>query len=869
MKSFISSYKNCRYNNAGLLFESRSGKCFLDISGHNKIKLSFTRLSGDGKIIIFVDGCDKEYIISSKNNYDIELNFEDPKIQIFRPKNSLGEIVLTNVIVQDSMSKWNEIFKKIDSKYIRMVNGNLYASEGAYILQKDNIENLVTVPDKSFIYKDDKIVFNQCQITSISLKDKKDEKINEKKDKIEIYNSTKSLSFKSYSSSGKKLKYIYSCGEHFLLLKPISSASFAVSNLEENNTYYVTIRAKKLNGNGRFHFNISAKNIVTVSDNVIDAGSNFLDFYFTVQTGSIEFPGNLFKINVGMFDDGVGEILISNISIHSDFDESNVKSQIVEPIVNNNIVNNNNIKDTNKNINSSRLIYKNLPQLLNPSNLKESFNIKKDQDRKFVIIIPSYKNEKWVEKNISSALNQNYLYYRVIFIDDCSPDKTFEVARDVVKKLNSQIKTTLIKNSARKGALCNLYNAIHSCADDEIIVTLDGDDWLAHDNVLSFLNSVYKNGDVWMTYGQYKNWPDGGKGLCKQIPKHIIDSNAYRAHEWCSSHLRTFYAWLFKSIKLEDFRYQDQEFMSMAWDMTMCFPMLEMSKNHHKFISDILYIYNLENPLNDHKVNKKLQQDTDKFVRSKEKYQPKLIKNYSGKKTKIGLLVIGTNKYVQFLNPLISSADRYFFVDDKYDVTYFIFTDGKINFATNRNVEVINIEHKPFPFASMDRFKHFSNNKNKLEKMDYLYYVDADSLFVDKLGDEILGSLVGVTHCGFYKGQGTFETNKNSKLYHPPEKTHKAIYYGGGFSGGLASRYLELSQQGVELIDEDLKNGIMPLWHDETFLNYYFINHPPEITLSPSYHYPQDNPEIKEKWKPDVFNPVILLLEKNHREIRS
>jgi len=863
MKSYITAFKNCRFTNYGLLFESKTGRCFLDLSGYSKVKLCFTRISGDGKIILCSDGLDKEYSILSKYNFELEIEFNDPKIQILRPKSSLGEIVLTNVIVQDGMSKWNEIFKKIDSKYIRVVNDNLYANDGAYIAPKDLVDNLITIPEKSFVYKEDKIVFSQCQISALSLKDKLETTKEEKY--TEIYNSNQSLSFKNYNYNSKKLKYIYSCGEHFLLLKPISNASFSVSNLEENTKYYIKIRAKKLNGNGRFHFNISPKNNLGFADCTIDAGSNFNEFNLTVETGSIEFPGNLFKINVGMLDDGIGEVLISNITIYCDSEKCNIVN-IPKNIPKNTL---NKLKENetkvilNKNINNKSIISKNLPQLLNPSKLRPSFDLKANTDRKFVIVIPSYKNEKWVEKNITSALNQNYNFYRVIFIDDCSPDNTFEVAQNVIKKLNSQIKTTLIKNQVRKGALCNLYNAIHSCADDEIIVTLDGDDWLAHDNVLSFLNTVYKSGDTWMTYGQYKNWPDGGKGLCKQIPKHIIDSNAYRAHEWCSSHLRTFYAWLFKSIKLEDFRYQDQEFMSMAWDMTMCFPMLEMSKNHHKFIPDILYIYNLENPLNDHKVNKKLQQDTDAFVRAKNKYQPKLPEQYNGKKTKIGLLIIGTNKYVQFLNPLISSADRYFFVDDKYDVTYFVFTDGKINFATNRNVEVIPIEHKSFPFASMDRFKHFSNNKEILSKMDYLYYVDADSLFVDSIDDEILGDLVGVTHCGYYKRQGTFETNKNSKLYHPLEKTKNAVYYGGGFSGGLSSKYLELSQE------EDLNNNIMPLWHDETFLNYYFINNPPQITLSPSYHYPQDNPEIYKKWSPDNFIPKILLLEKNHRDIRS
>lgn len=868
MKSYIYSHKNCRLTNEGLIFESKTGKCTLDLNDSQNVRLIFSRISGDGRVSIIMGDETQTYIISSKNNFQLDIVITAPKIELIRPKNSFGEIILNNVLIQDSMSKWNETFRKIQSKYIRAINDDLYASDGAYIHPKDLVEHIVTVPEKSYIYHDDKIIFRQCKITSLVLKS--EEKL-EQELKFEIFNSTKSLSFKKSAYNGKKLKYIYSAGQHFLLLKPVSTANFSVSSIEENKEYTVSITLKKLNGNGRMHFNISNKNIVSASDLLINATSNFETFSFVIETGSIDFPGELFKINLAMLDDGVGEVLVSDILVYS---KTPAPEIIFQKTQNNQIIAGRpqEIKQNAKqNVNklSTPLISKNLPPLLNPSINKHSFNIKPNQDRKFVIIIPSYKNEKWVEKNISSALNQNYPFFRVIFIDDCSSDSTFNVAQQVVKKLKAEIKITLIKNPVRKGALCNLYHAIHSCADDEIIVTLDGDDWLAHNNVLAHLNTVYNSGDVWMTYGQYTNWPDGGRGLCKQIPNHIIDTNAYRAHEWCSSHLRTFYAWLFKSIKLEDFRYQDQEFMSMAWDMTMCFPMLEMSNKHHRFIPEVLYVYNLENPLNDHKVNKKLQQDTDKFVRSKARYQPKIPQTTNNEKTKVGLLIIGTNKYIQYINHLISSADRYFLTDEKYEVTYFVFTDGDINFATNRNTDLIKIEHKPFPFASMDRFKHFNTNKDKLEKMDYLYYVDADSLFVDNVGEEIIGDLVGVTHCGFYKQKGTFETNINSKLYHSPEKTKDKIYYGGGFSGGTSSKYLELSRIGEDMIEQDLKNGIMPLWHDETFLNYYFINNPPDITLSPSYHYPQDNQEIIKKWKSDYFEPRIMLLEKYHEGIRA
>ena len=241
------------------------------------------------------------------------------------------------------------------------------------------------------------------------------------------------------------------------------------------------------------------------------------------------------------------------------------------------------------------------------------------KQNKFCIVIPSYKNEKWCEKNIASALSQNYSNFRIVFTDDFSPDKT---AQKVEKFVQNQAKKSLVeihKNSERLGALHNLYTMIHNCADDEIVVTLDGDDWFPHPNVLSMLNNIYQ-GNVWLTYGQYKSHPDGRIGCSRQIPQNIIQTAGYRQFRWCSSHLRTFYSWLFKRIKKEDLTGQDGKFYIMTWDLFFMFPMLEMSAERHRFVKDVLYIYNYENPINDAKVNLKLQQGLERFARAMPKY---------------------------------------------------------------------------------------------------------------------------------------------------------------------------------------------------------------------------------------------------------
>lgn len=60
----------------------------------------------------------------------------------------------------------------------------------------------------------------------------------------------------------------------------------------------------------------------------------------------------------------------------------------------------------------------------------------------------------------------------------------------------------------------------------------------------------------------------------------------------------------------------------MAWDLAFMFPMLEMSSYKSHYVKDMLYAYNLVNPLNDHKVDNTYQVKLEKEIRSKEKYKP-------------------------------------------------------------------------------------------------------------------------------------------------------------------------------------------------------------------------------------------------------
>lgn len=217
------------------------------------------------------------------------------------------------------------------------------------------------------------------------------------------------------------------------------------------------------------------------------------------------------------------------------------------------------------------------------------------KERPIVIVIPSYNNIKFYKKNLDSVRMQNYSNYHIVYIDDCSTDGTADAVLAYIHEWHLEQKISLIRNSVRRGAMYNHYSAAHICPDHFIIATLDGDDWFPEENlsVLQYLNSAYAQ-DIWMTYGQFQEYPSGKKGFCQEIPLGIKRMRAYRDYTWVTSHMRTYYAGLFKQIPIGYF-IRNGTFLQSACDLAIMFALLERSDGRVAFIDTTLYMYNTTN----------------------------------------------------------------------------------------------------------------------------------------------------------------------------------------------------------------------------------------------------------------------------------
>lgn len=131
-----------------------------------------------------------------------------------------------------------------------------------------------------------------------------------------------------------------------------------------------------------------------------------------------------------------------------------------------------------------------------------------------------------------------------------------------------------------------------------------------------------------MTYGQFIFYPSGQWGVCYEITREDLLYKRVRSLPYVSQHLRTFKAGLFKKIRREDLMVNGH-YMAMNVDMATMIPMMEMcapkhakAPQHCKFISDIMYIYNYENPISDFRVDRQLQLDLEKVIRAIPPYEP-------------------------------------------------------------------------------------------------------------------------------------------------------------------------------------------------------------------------------------------------------
>jgi len=241
----------------------------------------------------------------------------------------------------------------------------------------------------------------------------------------------------------------------------------------------------------------------------------------------------------------------------------------------------------------------------------------------FKIVVPCYNTEKWVHKTIKSIKEQTYKNFECLLVDDMSTDATVQV---IEENIADDERFSLVVNREKKYPLRNFYDnyKIIGKDDEDVYINIDGDDWLYSDDVFEKLNKIYISENCLMTYGSFVEYPTNivYSYFLTPYEQFIIDNKLFREAPWKASHLRTYKAKLFNKIRPEDFIDSSTgKFYETTADLAFMFPMLEMAGNRSRHVSDILYVYNKENPISEMYVKVQKQLRVAEEIKNKNKYE--------------------------------------------------------------------------------------------------------------------------------------------------------------------------------------------------------------------------------------------------------
>ena len=218
---------------------------------------------------------------------------------------------------------------------------------------------------------------------------------------------------------------------------------------------------------------------------------------------------------------------------------------------------------------------------------------------RFYIVMPVYNVEKYVEQSIASVLAQTYSNYRLIMVDDGSPDRSGEIC-DRIAEGDARLRVVHQENggqiAARETGVAEIAKMLgNENSENSYVLFLDSDDWLEADALERISLKISECDCDCLVYG-YRIVRDGdGKSLYETPAESECTSREEACKRICSD---TCYNSLCrKAIRLDIMRRVDCSAFShirLGEDCLQTLAALRMAKSI-SFLSDHLYNYR-QNP---------------------------------------------------------------------------------------------------------------------------------------------------------------------------------------------------------------------------------------------------------------------------------
>lgn len=188
----------------------------------------------------------------------------------------------------------------------------------------------------------------------------------------------------------------------------------------------------------------------------------------------------------------------------------------------------------------------------------------------------------------------------------------------------------------------------------------------------------------------------------------------------------------------------------------------------------------------------------------------------------IGILYIGVGRYACFWPDFYKSCEEKLLAE--VEKHYYVFTDHEELIVADKRVTVLHQDDMGWPCNSLFRFKMFNRISGQLAVHDYLFFFNSNALIVQPVAaaDILPGDDEDFSAMCMASGDDVAHEQRPVSAAYVPRGTTN-YYFSGALNGGKCRPFLELIAGCDQLVDTDLRNGIMPVWHDESVINRYLV----------------------------------------------
>lgn len=228
---------------------------------------------------------------------------------------------------------------------------------------------------------------------------------------------------------------------------------------------------------------------------------------------------------------------------------------------------------------------------------------------------------------------------------------------------------------------------------------------------------------------------------------------------------------------------------------------------------------------------------------------------------KVAILYIGTGRYTIFWDEFYRSCEKNLLPNcEKH---YFFFTDSK-DFQDTDNITIVPQENLGWPLITALRYKILNKVKEELKDYQWAFFFNGNMEVIRMVTEAELfpteeeGYIVAPLHSGNkrFKSNYEFEYERNPKSTSYIPYGEGKYYFHAGLLGGRVPEFLELLDVCEKMMDDDLKNNIIPKFHDESVFNKYVLTRPHKILSNNYIHPTHGKPFLR-------LNPCVKIIQRD------